>query len=451
MAGTIEVLSPPARVRPERLAWGILLASFALFCVICAASTLGVHYFFFRSTVPMQSVVQVGRGTLTLTTRADPIEQSVRGERVLFNQARVFTDGQSQAVLTFRDPEDDGRLIAAVTVKRNASINFDSALQGRFDWSTPAYFYDIALGELSGEVDVFVSEGLSRDFRLTLSRSDGSWASLLQSGHYIVNATATQFAVVNRTGQAVVVAGDHQPGHSIPEATQAIYVDGASDIVLSPAYADLLENSSFEDTQPPADNGSSEDSQILPTAWGCTNLGEMPRGEYRSEVLDGRRALRLVRAENASTHGETRCVQVFAPDGLDVTGFTSLTLRATFYVKYQSLSGCGQDASECPLMLYLKYRDVNGNPQDWHHGFYSQTDPAYSDWPLQCDTCAQQHESIYSSAWYTYNDNLFTLFSPDKRPAHMDEIWFYASGHQFDVFVSEVSLLAGQTEVDAQG
>ncbi|HLU10037.1 MAG TPA: hypothetical protein VK003_10260, partial [Oceanobacillus sp.] len=64
--------------KAQRLAWTVLLVSFAIFCVICVASGIGVHYFLFRSTVPMLTELTVGRGTAIVThpdLSPDPIER----------------------------------------------------------------------------------------------------------------------------------------------------------------------------------------------------------------------------------------------------------------------------------------------------------------------------------------------------------------------------------------
>jgi hypothetical protein len=46
--------------------------------------------------------------------------------------------------------------------------------------------------------------------------------------------------------------------------------------------------------------------------------------------------------------------------------------------------------------------------------------------------------------WYTYDSgNWFNLLPPGKRPVAISNVQFYASGHQYDVYVGEVALLGG--------
>jgi hypothetical protein len=174
----------------------------------------------------------------------------------------------------------------------------------------------------------------------------------------------------------------------------------------------------------------------------------MPRGAYQLEINDGRRVLRLVRGDNATSNGETRCLTYFGQNGLDVSGYTYLEIRATFKINYQSLNACGIFGSECPLMLRMDYIDEGGVERRWFHGFYSLLDLQLN-YPLSCNSCRQEHDQINEKTWYTYQTgNLFALLGPDQKPKTIVNVQFYASGHQYDVFVGEVSLLAGQGSGD---
>ena len=49
---------------PERVAWTVLIASFITFCLVVTAALLGVRWFLFDSTVPLDVQLSVGRGTV---------------------------------------------------------------------------------------------------------------------------------------------------------------------------------------------------------------------------------------------------------------------------------------------------------------------------------------------------------------------------------------------------
>ena len=150
-----------------------------------------------------------------------------------------------------------------------------------------------------------------------------------------------------------------------------------------------------------------------------------------------------MRGDNADTSGVTGCVHTL--NDIDVSSYDYLAMQATLYVSYQSLSRCGTVASECPLMLYIGYIDQNAQPGGvWRQGLYARND-AGTNYLLRCDTCINNHIRIRDNVWYTYtSDNLIELL--DRRPAVITDIVFYASGHQYDVFVDEVRLLAGYTQ-----
>jgi hypothetical protein len=431
---------------PERLAWGVLLISFAVFCGICIATTLGVHYFFFTSTVSMDIELKVGRGIASIVTKSDSVEEAFRGEsgpRSLAKGTTIKTDVQTQAVLSFYDTSDDnGQLVAAITVKRNTDLTFNTASQPRFEWGTGNYF--IRLDNLAGELDVFVAENLPRTFRLDIRTDQESWISISSGGRYSVSATGDQIRLVNREGSATLFAPDPRINRSIPETMEGNFVIGESAITVIPATVELLQNSTFEvSADTPADEEEAPETTI-PVGWACTNEQDaLPRGAYGSEILQGRPSMRLTRSEGATSHGETRCIQPFhGQNGVDVSAYTYLSLRATFYIDYQSLSTCGIDGSECPLMLIMDYLDANGIGRTWYHGFYAWTD-SQVDYPLRCSSCAQDNERISEKTWYTYESgNLIAELPPDLRPSNILVVRFRTSGHQYNVYVGEVSLLA---------
>jgi hypothetical protein len=79
--------------------------------------------------------------------------------------------------------------------------------------------------------------------------------------------------------------------------------------------------------------------------------------------------------------------------------------------------------------------------QSWHHGFYAVADPStLSTYPPTCDTCHLAHDQINPDVWYFYD-------SGDLRSQVAGGLLFirklsvYASGHQYDVVIGEVSLL----------
>ncbi len=426
---------PRPRLDPQRVAWGVLLLAFAIFCFICLASGMGVYYFLFQSTVPLDMVARIGQGSIGVN------QQFVTLERVLQNGDELTTGGQSQAVVQLFDPQRNHQLIATLTIKGNTRLNLRRALRPRFEWSSSQY--NIELQNFNGELDIFVTRNLGRDFRLVIATSQGSRIDLGSSGQYNISVNESQTRVVNQEGQMVLIPPTRNNGRDIPVGSQGVIFTANPDAVaIMPAYVNLLENSTFQDTiQIQNDTGQ---LQEVTTVWRCANQQDtLPRGNYLAETLDGRPVLRLVRGDNATSHGETRCLTYFEQTGRDVSAFDFLEVRASFNINFQSLPACGWEGSECPLMLQIDYIDQNGRPQTWYHGFYYlQPQTGFA---LSCSSCRQEHDRINEKSWFTYESgNLFVLLGPSQIPRSILNVQFYASGHQYDIAVGEVSLLAGQ-------
>jgi hypothetical protein len=188
----------------------------------------------------------------------------------------------------------------------------------------------------------------------------------------------------------------------------------------------------------------------IPSVWRCNNIqNSAPAGRFEVVTEDGYPALRLFRGEGADSHGETNCALTFsASNGLDISRFDYLAVRSTFKIRPHTLSACGLEGSECPLMLRMDYYTPSQvDPIWWIHGFFTSFNPGIES-PFTCDTCNDRHEIINPDRWYTYESgNLITTLPPDKQPSALLNLRFYASGHQYDVFISEIELLVDQASV----
>jgi hypothetical protein len=419
------------------MAWGVLLIAFAVFCILCGVLSVGVHFFLFESTVGLQAILTVGRGTATIT-EPDLNERPVRVNREIINGTNVSTDLVAQATILIIDPQQNHRQIAAITLNSNSSLSLFDVERPRFEWSNGQY--TIELVNFNGSLDVYVANDLGRSFGMTIRTETDAQIYLAGSGHYMIEATATYVQLINRDGLAALISPLRpQEGISVAAGQQGVLYIGSPDVVISPAYVELMVNAFFQE---------SRENEAVPLAWECSsNADSPPTGLLRTEHVDTRPVLRMVRAENANSHGETRCRQGFEPasTGLDVSAYDTLILRATFQISAQSLSGCGYLGSECPLTVGIDYIDVDGDGEQWFHGFYAFVDAALN-WPLYCVSCGTgiPHDPLNIGMWYTYEtDNLFTLLSPEDRPTSILNIQFYSSGHQYDIYLSELALLAG--------
>jgi hypothetical protein len=418
---------PRSSSHAQQIAWVVLIAAFAIFCALCIGVWIGAQFFFFESSVPLQSRVIVARGSISVAAAA------VAGGDELVSGDQVEMVSGSQASFFFRDSGDNNRLIASVTLNNDSGVQFWTATTPRFGWSNGGYY--VELRGLRGEADVFVPQNLPRAIRLVVTSTQGDLVEVSSAGLYSLRLTNSRIEVSNRGGNQITLTPFGAiEGRSIPINDRAVIdISRPDQVALEPAAVNLLGNSTFESV-----------FQGLATAWACTNSTDnLPRGSYAAEVQDGRPVLHLTRANDATTNGQTACSQFFG-DGIDVSGFTSLNLRVAFNIQFQSLSACGTAGSECPLMLRVDYLDRSGETQQWYLGFYYRLEPDRDD-PLRCLGCPLEHIRVNEKTWYTYDSGNWLALFPEnlpQRPVAIQSVTFYASGHQYDVYIGEMSLLA---------
>jgi hypothetical protein len=440
---TIETSKASEQI--QSLAWMIVVISFVLFCSISIAASGGIYYFLFRSTIPMDVVLQVGRGTVPVMTVDS--EQVVRSRSAPFDLVSrgsiVSIDAQSQATISFQIPDEDEVLtLATITLQNNSNIAFTSAHRPRFEWSEG--FYGVDMSDFVGEADILVTQSPDRKFSLRIQTSVGNATFLIdEPGRYSIAANETSIQLITFEGQeAVLLSPLAEQNRLVLGGEQAILRTGGNVPIVSAAPINLLENGLFTFEIVPAEEGN-----LLPQRWACFRVSEAPpTGDWQIDKWQGRPALRLILDADATTTSRTGCRQTV---GIDVTEYSLLELKATFLLNFQSLQNCGQDGTECPMMLFVKYTDINGIQRSWSQGIFYNFDPQ-SSYPLICRTCAttNEHRQISEQVWYTYESgNLFNRLPPEERPASIEQVEFYASGHQYDVFVSEIALFAGIEQV----
>lgn len=428
------------------MAWGAIVTGFMLFCAICTLSTLGLSYFLFSSTVPMDTLLQAGHGTVGVRERTSREEAESR-QRDLLNTTTIRTDttnSLSQSTLSFRDPGSEQSLVAVVTLRSDTTVTFSRATRPRFEWSSPVY--EIELRDLTGRVDIYISENLSRDIVLRVFTPYGAEARILHSGRYVVEATLTNLTVTNRGGEVILIGSDRQTTRSIPEQWQGVLQEGGTAITLSEARRNLVQRANL---QSPYMISQAEIASLPPGEWGCfvQPVENRPVGTaVKAKSPDGRDSLRLVRGGGADTNGEVRCIQKLLGDavgGVDISSYDYVAVQMTGFIEGQSVMRCGQAATECPLMVALGYF-VNGTRLEWRDGLFTRDDLTLP-YAQRCDTCWSNPIQVLDGAWYTYDSgNLLTVIPPNLLPEVLADITFYAAGHEFEVYVDHVAVIVGQ-------
>lgn len=448
---------------PGAVSWAVLLTSFLLFCMICAAATAVARWFLFESQVDLSVRLVVSKGRVNMQT-PDGANTNISTEDAISPGALLQTDSNSQGYLVFED-NYSRQVLATVFILQDSAITLAQGARPRFEWSSIPYTVTLAdaLGRFVIDMTRQVGRGLQIDFR-----TQAGDARFNEAGLFRVDTTERQMRVTTEAGRAIFMyeSGDSSIVGERMIGTLNISEQGMQDASARPITAERL-NVGF---------GSSDDIQtnpLPPPGWGCTSDAnrrqEEPLGTFARIWYDEQVVLHLVRRGEGLDHAETGCTYVFdqlptltsrtsvevvglsGVTAIDVRSYASLRIRAKIRIVHQDVTTCGVQGSECPIMFELKYLNANAPAQDqyWRHGFYAIR-PTNDTNPTVCDTCLGDHEKLNREAWYIYeSDDLFRLFSVDnvKRPDYLLQFRVYASGHAYDAIVADLAVIADGTRI----
>lgn len=431
---------------PQMVAWIVVIISFILFCMLCAAGTSGTYWFFFESGVNMTVRLTVSQGRIEVRS-PDGNDFSVDSQWEVFEQNETLqTDDTSQGYLTFEDNYSK-QVIATVFILPNSRLSLSKVWRPRFEWSRNPY--EVALNNSAGRFVVQVPQGVVRPIDLSLETPFGK-ANFGTSGDYRVEVIdGIQMSLLTRYGNATLKSTDNGQGASIQPVGKneyALLLNGQQGISLQSVPYQVL-NEVLGDEDINAKRSS------VPYKWACTNQvnnQNEPQGNYQRAINDQRVVLHMFRLEAQGeqlNHAETACLYSFTDQlqiPLDITQYESLEIRAQIKIQGQDVTTCGIQGSECPVMLELTYLgkdNVTESPQVWRHGFYARR-PAADLNPLTCDTCPQNHEKLTINSWYIYESgDLFTLMPGSKKPMQLLELRVYSSGHAYDAVIYDLVVI----------
>jgi hypothetical protein len=398
------------RRNPQRLAWIVLLLAFAGFCLIVVGVPLGAKRYVQVAQKGQDILVESLAGTVlvTLPISSGPVPLS-RGENMSVPEGTtVRVDDTSEAVLTFFDhstmhlyPGSTVRLITSRAPRYRSGLRPNT----------------VAL-ELSGG-RAYVGTALSLDYPLDfVVDTVQAQMRLGADGSYAIEARNDLAAVSAYRGSAEVATAQGSVTLNAREHTEVAL--GQAPAAVTGVAQELIVNGEFREP--------------LSETWRFFNDQGADGGDVdgRSEVVvdEGRRAIKLYRTGGQGNHCETVLEQSIDQKLSDP--ISSLIVRATVKVRYQSLSGGGYLSSEYPLMIRIRYRDAYDSEAEWVQGFYIQNvDGSPTTDGLQ----------IPDDRWYPYeSENL--LDSLPIRPYRIISVRVYASGWDYESLIGEISLTA---------
>jgi hypothetical protein len=250
----------------------------------------------------------------------------------------------------------------------------------------------------------------------------------LSEGSYAVDITNHQTTATVRRGMASIRAGG-QELELTDEQSASVTQSGQLDGPL-PAERNLIVNGDF--------------NQGVDSAWvAISNPPESSASVSNATAEEGQTVALF-------DHVVPRPAEVGLIQTLNrnVKDLTSLVIHLKVRVDYQSLSVCGSQGSECPVMVRIDYIDAAGGDRQWVHGFYGFEDPAQAGaLPYYCLTCPEpssgNHNQVPGRSWFLYDSpNLMEINPPELRPAVIQSVRVYASGHSYNSMVTGIELLA---------
>lgn len=398
---------------PQRVAWVILTVNFVLCCATAIAVPLGVRSYVLNATRPLQAFVTATNGTVQFFPPGADDPSAVTDRRAVAENSRIVTDASARSLITVFANDPAGPVLVTVQMYQDTDVRLVNARAPRFQWSQNPIRLSFDLKK--GRVAVFVqsSDADRAQVQVTTPHSlitfgNGTYDVLIEGETTQVRARfgAAQVLAANRqvtanTGERVSVAAGRPPELPVPMAINLV-LNGKLEGRLSPPW-----------------------QEVVKVAPGLTP------GKITQEIVDQRQVVRFSRKTEDGAHNEVGLKQDI---NRDVQGYDSLTLRLDLKLLYQSVPGGGYLASEYPVMVDIAYTDIYGKDLHWYQGFY------YLDLPRGSTWLPPTGEKVLQDIWFSYESpNLFELLQ-ETRPARINSITVFASGHDYNSLVSDIAL-----------
>jgi hypothetical protein len=419
----------PTMKERERVAWTVLLICFGVFIALLIGIPVGTYQWVERAAIDPTLILQTLGGTVQVeapdeTARLLLAEQ---GPLIIQSGTTIFNDRGAETMLAIKSP-DDQTLLATVQIYPDTRLELSTARSPRYKWSGMEHRLEVTV--ITGRIRLSMARETDRPVDIRCHTPHGQFL-LWEAGSYAFEVSNEESQITVREGKATIVTSGGQLG--LGQGQRGMV--GRDGLIAGPLRPErnLVVNGNFR--------------QPLDGKWQVhTDAADssQPVGEVEVISTGGREAVRMWR--NGTGHAQTGIYQLINESLRD---YQTLQLHVSARLDYQSLGICGALGSECPLMVRIDYQDAAGSPQQWLQGFYYWVDPAVATNPTLCETCPaprQDHEQHPGRVEFFYDSpNLIELLTQNGNPpASVISISVYASGHSYDVQVSEIELLVGE-------
>ncbi len=404
------------RENPERLAWAVMLISFAIFVLLAVSIPLAVSYALRYATVVHEARLEPTLGTLLLysSPMSEPVAVTGVKQDLTEGMRIVAGDDSTQGTLVILGSNRADPALGSVQIYAGTTLQVLRIRRPMFASSDQPYQLRLRLER--GQARIFSNSGDGRPLHVDLQTPHG--AISLASGSYQISVNADQTDVTVRTGQAILTHADGAAMTLDAGLRAWMTLERMTQEPVS-GELNLLRNGNFAEP-------------MLNTWQSYVIADNVIPGSVRIVEREGRWVAHFIRQGEENVPTEVGITQVV---DRDVNVYDSLTLQLDVKLLHQSLSGAGYLSSEFPLRVEINYTDIYGKSLSWGHGFYYR-DPENENWRII------NGEKIPPFIWYTYQSpNLMELLA-DTRPARINTVRIYASGWNYQSMVSEVYLVA---------
>ena len=405
---------PRWRERPERVAWIVLLGSFALFLILLIGIPLGLRNLYHSAAIEQSLRFETTIGTVLLyPPRSDqPIALTERRDGI-GEGSRLETRGAAtQGALGLPVNSLSDELMGTILLYPNTSLEILRSRRPYFAGSNQPYTVRLRL--LEGQVRIFTKSALNRPVEVQIETPHGE--ALLEEGNYafLVNVDSTE--VVVKQGVASISQREQDSVVIQPGLRSWIQEDGTT-LPPVPAEHNLLRDGAFG-------------GQLGQDWEGYFDPPYTTPGTVTFLEQDGRQVARFYRIGEDGIHTEVGIRQVVNEA---VHSYDSLVVRLDVKLNWQTLAGAGEKSSEFPLRVEITYTDIYSKVETWGWGFYN-TDPR-PDYPLFGG------EQIELFTWHSFESGNLIEELEATRPARIDSIRIYASGWNYEALASDVGLI----------
>jgi hypothetical protein len=412
--------------RRQRLAWVVLIAALVSCIALAVVVPLGLNAYRQQATSALNVEVQANQGTVGIVQSDGESVALFAGDPAfsLDPAGSVLTNATDTALILSQTGTGEA-LVARIQAYGGTQVELETSRSPRFVSSSEGN--ELAFNLRAGRILISVPDGQQRSLALYVNAPQGQ-VLIEEPGQYSVNTTNSASQVTVLQGDLLLNSEDNEL-HLDSDQRAIMLGQGVLEGPLT-AERNLVANGEFNDGLemwlPLSPNTEIVDQPNVEVTVGSGEL---------EPVVSFRRL--------GIGHADAGLRQVI---GQDVTDFESLKLLLSMRIAEQSLGVCGEQGSECPVIVRIEYVDINGVDQTWQQGFYASGNigPDTPDVCVACPPPLNEHQRVPFGqlAFYESENLLERLGQNGILPSQIKSITVIASGHTFDSEIYDVALIA---------